>query len=44
MELSKGAGLSGENVEMLFDNAEKDLNFLVEAQARSTKAKPAKGR
>ena len=44
MELAKGAGLSGENVEMLFDNAEKDLNFLVEAQARSSKARPAKGR
>lgn len=44
MELSKGAGLSGENAETLFDNAEKDLNFLIEAQTRSPKPKSAKGR
>lgn len=33
LQSTKGAGQPGENIEDLFDNAEKDLNFLIEAQA-----------
>ncbi len=35
MEYTKGAGLKGEIIEDLFDNAEKDLNFLIESHARA---------
>jgi hypothetical protein len=34
LESTKGAGLPGENIERMFDHAERDLNFLIEAQAR----------
>lgn len=34
LESTKGAGLPGENIEKMFDHAEKDLNFLIEAQAK----------
>jgi len=37
LESTKGAGLPGENIEKMFDNAEKDLNFLVEAQAKNAR-------
>ena len=39
LELSKGAGLPREDIEGMFDNAEKDLNFLIEAQARVSRAR-----
>jgi hypothetical protein len=39
LESTKGAGLPGENIERLFDNAEKDLNFLIEAQAMAALAR-----
>ena len=39
LESSKGAGLPGENIETMFDHAEKDLNFLIEAQAKATRAR-----
>lgn len=35
LEYAKGAGLPGENIETMFDHAEMDLNFLIEAQARA---------
>lgn len=44
LEFTKGAGLPGENIEQLFDNAEKDLNFLTEAPARSGLAGSGSGR
>jgi len=31
LEFTKGAGQPGENIDRLFDNAEKDLNFVLEA-------------
>lgn len=37
LEFTKGTGLAGENIEKMFDNAEKDLNFLIEAQTRASK-------
>lgn len=37
LELTKGAGLKGEGIESMFDNAERDLNFLIEAQARAAR-------
>jgi hypothetical protein len=37
LEYTKGAGLPGENIENMFDNAEKDLNFLIEAQTRAAR-------
>jgi hypothetical protein len=36
---TKGAGLPGETIERLFDNAEKDLNFLIEAQKAAALAR-----
>ncbi|MEO6096414.1 MAG: hypothetical protein ABIW76_12205 [Fibrobacteria bacterium] len=42
LELSKGADLPKLDIEGLFDHAEKDLNFLVEAQTRSALAKSPK--
>jgi sugar phosphate isomerase/epimerase len=39
LESTKGAGLPGENIEKMFDHAEKDLNFLVEAQAQAARAR-----
>jgi hypothetical protein len=39
LEFTKGAGIAGENSEKMFDNAEKDLNFLIEAQARAGRGK-----
>lgn len=39
LESTKGAGLPGESIEKMFDNAEKDLNFLVEAQAKNAKGR-----
>jgi hypothetical protein len=39
LEFTKGAGLPGESIEKMFDNAEKDLNFLIEAQTRSARGK-----
>jgi hypothetical protein len=39
LQSAKGAGLPGENSERLFDNAEKDLNFLIEAQAMAALAR-----
>jgi hypothetical protein len=39
LESAKGAGLPGENIERLFDNAERDLNFLIEAQAMAALAR-----
>lgn len=39
LESTEGAGLPGEDIEGLFDNAEKDLNFLIEAQTRAAKAR-----
>jgi hypothetical protein len=44
LELSKGADLPKLGIEDLFDNAEKDLNFLIEAQARAGKPRPAKSK
>jgi len=38
LESTKGAGLPGESIEKMFDNAEKDLNFLIEAQAKKAKS------
>jgi hypothetical protein len=43
IEFTKGAGAKGENIEDMFDNAEKDLNFLIEAQTRGTVGRSAKG-
>lgn len=37
LEYTKGIGLAGENIDTLFDNAEKDLNFLIETMTRSAK-------
>ncbi|GEM_PF-2524826 len=37
LEYTKGIGLPGENIDKLFDNAEKDLNFLIENMTRSAK-------
>jgi hypothetical protein len=37
LESTKGAGLPGENIETLFDNAEMDLNFLIEAHTKRAK-------
>jgi hypothetical protein len=37
LEAAKGAGLPGENIEKMFDHAEKDLNFLIDAQAKAAK-------
>jgi hypothetical protein len=37
MECTKGAGLKGEVIEDMFDNAEKDLNFLIESHARAAR-------
>jgi hypothetical protein len=42
LESTKGAGLPKEDIEGMFDNGEKDLNFLIEAQARGARAKSAK--
>lgn len=39
LEFTKGTGLPGEDIEGQFDNAEKDLNFLIEAQSRVAKAR-----
>lgn len=39
LEYTKGAGLPGENIDRLFDNAEKDLNFLLEALVRTSAEK-----
>lgn len=39
LESTEGAGLTGEDIEGLFDNAEKDLNFLIEAQTRAARAR-----
>lgn len=39
LESTKGAGLPGESIEKMFDNAEKDLNFLIESQAKKPKAR-----
>jgi hypothetical protein len=39
LEFTKGAGLAGESIDRMFDNAEKDLNFLIEAQARAGRVK-----
>ena len=39
LESTEGAGLPGEDIEGLFDNAEKDLNFLIEAQTRAARAR-----
>jgi hypothetical protein len=39
LESTKGAGQPGEHIERLFDNAEKDLNFLIEAQAMAALAR-----
>ncbi len=39
LEYTKGAGMPGEDIEAMFDNAEKDLNFLIEAQARAARAR-----
>lgn len=39
LESTLGAGLPGEDIEDLFDNAERDLNFLIEAQSRAAKAR-----
>lgn len=39
LECTKGAGLAKEKIESMFDNAEKDLNFLIEAQTRAAKRK-----
>jgi hypothetical protein len=36
---TEGAGKPGEDIESLFDNAEKDLNFLIEAQTRAARAR-----
>lgn len=36
---TQGAGLPGEDIEGLFDNAERDLNFLIEAQTRVARAR-----
>jgi hypothetical protein len=44
LELSSGADLPKLDIEGLFDNAEKDLNFLIEAQARSGKTRSAKAK
>lgn len=35
LELTKGAGLSGEDIDRMFDHAEADLNFLTECLSRS---------
>lgn len=35
VESTKGMGMPGENIDKMFDNAEKDLNFLIEALSRS---------
>ncbi|MDB5103113.1 MAG: hypothetical protein JWP91_802 [Fibrobacteres bacterium] len=42
LEFTKGAGIAGENIEKLFDNAEKDLNFIIEAQTRSAQGRSSK--
>jgi len=39
LESTKGGGLPGESIEKMFDNAEKDLNFLTEAQAKNARAR-----
>jgi len=39
LELTKGAGGAGESIDKLFDNAEKDLNFLLEALAGAHREK-----
>jgi hypothetical protein len=39
MECTKGAGLKGEIIEDMFDNAEKDLNFLIETRTRAARKK-----
>jgi hypothetical protein len=39
LESTKGAGLPGENIEKMFDHAEKDLNFLIEAQAKAAQGR-----
>lgn len=39
LEFTKGAGLPGENIDRMFDNAESDLNFLTEILARATAEK-----
>ncbi|MDB5049823.1 MAG: hypothetical protein JWO30_2894 [Fibrobacteres bacterium] len=39
LEFTKGVGAAKESIENMFDNAEKDLNFLIEAQARGAKGK-----
>lgn len=44
LESTKGTGLPGENIEMMFDNAEKDLYFLTEAPTRSGLVGPGSGR
>jgi hypothetical protein len=35
LDFTKGVGLPGENIDRLFDNAEKDLNFLLETLMRT---------
>jgi hypothetical protein len=35
LEFTQGAGQRGEDIDEMFDQAEKDLNFLIEAQARA---------
>lgn len=39
LESTKGAGLPGESIEKMFDNGEKDLNFLIEAHAKNAKTR-----
>ena len=39
LESAKGAGLPGENIEKMFDYAEKDLNFLIETQAKAARSR-----
>jgi hypothetical protein len=39
LEFTKGAGQPGENIDRMFDNAEKDLNFLLEALVRTSAEK-----
>lgn len=36
---TQGVGLPGEEIEDLFDNAERDLNFLIEAQRRAVRTR-----
>jgi hypothetical protein len=44
LEYTKGIGLPGEDIDDLFDNAEKDLNFMIESMARNSSTRKAKGK